>query len=71
MIRCVIRALRAGRMLMPDNKKGWIFMGEGEEGRMVEHSENRKVLSKWGNDLRQTYRTLGQIAGCRRSTFTS
>jgi integrase len=63
MIRCVIRALRAGRMLMPDNKKGWIFMGEGEEGRMVEHKENRKVLSKWGNDLRQTYRTVGQIAG--------
>jgi integrase len=63
MILCIIRALRAGRMLMPDNKEGWIFMGEGEEGRMVEHKENRKVLSKWGNDLRQTYRTLGQIAG--------
>lgn len=63
MIRCLIRAVRAGRMLMPGNKEGWIFMGEGEEGRMVEHSENRKVLSKWGNDLRQTYRTLGQIAG--------
>ncbi len=63
MILCLVRALRAGRMLMPDNKAGWIFMGEGEEGRMVEHKENRKVLSKWGNDLRQTYRTLGQIAG--------
>jgi hypothetical protein len=63
MILCLIRALRAGRMLMPDNKEGWIFMGEGEEGRMVEHKENRKVLSKWGNDLRQTYRTVGQIAG--------
>ncbi|MDR6624394.1 integrase [Caulobacter segnis] len=63
MILCLIRALRAGRMLMPDNKEGWIFMGESAEGRMVEHKENRKVLSKWGNDLRQTYRTLGQIAG--------
>lgn len=63
MILCLIRAIRAGRMLMPDNKQGWIFMGESEEGRMVEHKENRKVLSKWGNDLRQTYRTVGQIAG--------
>lgn len=63
MILCLVRAIRAGRMLMPDNKEGWIFMGEGEEGRMVEHKENRKVLSKWGNDLRQTYRTVGQIAG--------
>lgn len=30
---------------------------------MVEHEEDRRRLSKWGNDLRQTYRTLGQAAG--------
>ena len=30
---------------------------------MVEHKEDRRQLSKWGNDLRQTYRTLGQGAG--------
>jgi hypothetical protein len=29
----------------------------------VEHKEDRDVLSKWGNDLRQSYRTLGQAAG--------
>jgi hypothetical protein len=26
----------------------------------VEHKEDRDVLSKWGNDLRQSYRTLAQ-----------
>lgn len=29
---------------------------------MEEHKEKRTVLSRWGNDLRQTYRTLGQAA---------
>jgi hypothetical protein len=30
---------------------------------LVEHKEDRDDLSKWGNDLRQTYRTVGQAAG--------
>ncbi|WP_421731738.1 hypothetical protein [Brevundimonas sp.] len=29
---------------------------------MEEHKEKRTTLSHWGNDLRQTYRTLGQAA---------
>ena len=29
----------------------------------MEHKEERNVLSKWGNDLRQSYRTLAQAAG--------
>jgi len=29
---------------------------------MAEHKEDRIALSKWGNDLRQIYRPLGQIA---------
>lgn len=63
MVLCLVRAIRASRMLMPHNEQGWVFAGEGLEGRMVEHKENRKVLSKWGNDLRQTFRTMGQVAG--------
>jgi len=63
MIRCLIRAIRASRMLHPDNDGGWVFPAESVDGHMTEHSENRKVLSKWGNDLRQTYRTMGQVAG--------
>jgi hypothetical protein len=37
----------------------WVFVGESEAGYMVEHKEDRRMLAKWGNDLRQTYRTLG------------
>ena len=29
----------------------------------MEHKEKRGMLSKWGNDLRQSYRTLAQAAG--------
>jgi hypothetical protein len=36
---------------------------ESEDGHLVEHKEDRDRLSKWGNDLRQSYRTLGQAAG--------
>jgi hypothetical protein len=30
---------------------------------MVEHKEDRATLAKWGNDLRQTYRTIAQTVG--------
>ncbi|WP_245468005.1 hypothetical protein [Mesorhizobium sp. M1D.F.Ca.ET.043.01.1.1] len=30
---------------------------------MIEHKEKRDDLSKWGNDLRQTFRTIAQAAG--------
>jgi len=63
MIRCLVRAIRASRMLFPNSDVGWVFAAESQDGHMAEHKENRKVLSKWGNDLRQTYRTMGQIAG--------
>lgn len=32
-------------------------------GHLAEHKEDRGDLSKWGNELRQTYRTLAQAAG--------
>lgn len=64
MIRCLIRAMRVSRMLYPEAAKTWIFAADSEEGHLVEHKENRDTtLSKWGNDLRHTYRTLGQAAG--------
>jgi len=63
MIRCLVRAMRASRMLHPENAEKWIFAAESEEGHLVEHKEDRDRLSKWGNDLRQSYRTLGQAAG--------
>jgi hypothetical protein len=64
MIRCLIRAMRAGRMLHPEAAETWIFTADSQEGHIVEQKEDRAtVLSKWGNDLRHTYRTLGQAAG--------
>ena len=63
MCRCLIRARRLGRMLYPNQADDWIFPADSESGHLVEHKENRKILAKWGNDLRQTYRTIGQIAG--------
>jgi integrase len=63
MCRCLVRALRLGRMLYPSQAEDWVFPSDSESGHLVEHKENRKILAKWGNDLRQTYRTIGQIAG--------
>jgi len=64
MIRCLVRAMRVSRMLHPEAAETWIFAADSEEGHIVEHKEDREtVLSKWGNDLRHTYRTLGQAAG--------
>lgn len=63
MIRCMLRAIRAGRILYPDQAEFWLFPADSDSGHLVEHKEDRDVLSKWGNDLRQSYRTLAQAAG--------
>lgn len=36
----------------------WIFLSDSKSGFMLEQKEPRKRLSKWGNDLRQTYRIV-------------
>jgi len=63
MILCMIRAMRLGRMFYPEQAAFWLFPADSVSGHLIEHKEDRKVLSKWGNDLRQSYRTLAQIAG--------
>jgi integrase len=63
MIRCIIRAIRWGRIMFSEQGKAWLFPADSEPGHLVEHKEERNVLSKWGNDLRQSYRTLAQAAG--------
>jgi site-specific recombinase XerD len=63
MIRCIIRTIRFGRILYPEHAKHWLFPADSETGHLVEHKEERDVVSKWGNDLRQSYRTLAQAAG--------
>ena len=63
MIRCILQAIRAGRILYPDQAEFWLFPADSDSGHLIEHKEERAVLSKWGNDLRQSYRTLAQAAG--------
>ena len=63
MIRSVIRLIRAARMLHPEQAEFWLFPADSGSGHMIEHKEHREVLSKWGNELRQSYRTLAQPAG--------
>jgi site-specific recombinase XerD len=63
MIRCIIRAVRWGRIMYSGQARSWLFPADSEPGHLVEHKEERGVLSKWGNDLRQSYRTLAQAAG--------
>jgi hypothetical protein len=36
---------------------------DSKTGHLIEHKEGRGLLSKWGNDLQQSYRTLAQAAG--------
>jgi hypothetical protein len=63
MIRSVIRAIRIGRLLYADNGDVWLDPSESETGHLSVHKEKRKILSKYGNDLRQSYRTLAQGVG--------
>jgi integrase len=63
MIRCLVRVIRLGRVLYPAQAQEWLFPAESDSGHLVEHKEDRATLSKWGNDLRQTYRTVAQTAG--------
>jgi integrase len=63
MIRCLVRVMRLGRVLYPTQAQEWVFPADSERGHLAEHKEERATLSKWGNDLRQTYRTIAQTAG--------
>jgi site-specific recombinase XerD len=60
MIRCILRAIRSGRVLYPDQADVWLFPADSKSGHIEEHKEDRTELSKWGNDLRQSYRTIAQ-----------
>ena len=48
--------------MYPVQSEYWLFPADSASVHMAEHKEDRIALSKWGNDLRQIYRPLGQIA---------
>jgi hypothetical protein len=63
MILCLIRAIGFGRKVYPTLAQDWAFPADSESGHVSEAKEDRDTLSKWGNDLRQTFRTIATGAG--------
>jgi integrase len=63
MVLCLVRAIRFGRQIYPLQAAEWIFPADSASGHLVEQKEDRATLSKWGNDLRQSFRTIATAAG--------
>jgi integrase len=63
MISCLVRATRFGRQTYPLQATEWVFPADSASGHLAETKEDRTKLSKWGNDLRQTFRTIATAAG--------
>ena len=47
----------------PEQAGKWLFPAASKSGHIIEHKESGTRLSHWGNELRQSYRTIGQSAG--------
>lgn len=63
LIRSLVRVRRVGLVLYPRQASEWIFPAASASGHVAEHKEHREDLSKWGNDLRQTFRNMCALAG--------
>jgi integrase len=63
MVLCLVRAIRFGRQMYPQQAQEWVFPADSGSGHLAETKEDRQMLSKWGNDLRQTFRTIATTAG--------
>ncbi len=63
MILCLMRVTRFSRHFYPLQANDWLFPADSDSGHLAEQKERRDVLAKWGNDLRQTFRTLATPAG--------
>lgn len=62
MLESIFRLRRLGPVIYPESGREWLFPSDAACGHMTEHKEKREALSHYGNDLRQTYRTIGQPA---------
>lgn len=63
MIRCLARARRAGRLMHGEAGKTYIFPGPTSTGHLGNPCEDRRRLSHWGGDLRQTYAIATKAIG--------
>lgn len=62
MIRCLIRSIRLSRRMHPISGQRWVFAADSLSGHLEAHKEDRQELSKFANDLRQSFRTCAQVA---------
>jgi integrase len=62
MMRSIIRTIRMGRILHGEMAGIWLYPADSGSGHLSAHKEKRDSLSKYGNDLRQSYRTIAQVA---------
>ena len=62
MLDCLDRVKAAGALLYPKQSKLWIFPAESSTGHIIDHGERKTVLSKTGNDLRQTFKNMATLA---------
>jgi hypothetical protein len=51
-----LRAIRFRRQMHPSQAREWVFPADSASGHLAETKEDRDEL--WGNDLRQTFRTI-------------
>jgi hypothetical protein len=58
-----VRARRAGRILHRDQAQRFIFPALSEAGHLAEWREDRAALSKFGTDLRQSFKTISVECG--------
>ncbi|KRR03392.1 hypothetical protein CP49_10235 [Bradyrhizobium valentinum] len=64
MILRLIRAIRFARYLVGvGSGKLSDFPDGSASGQLVEGKQDRATLSKWSNDLRQSFRTITTVAG--------
>lgn len=63
MLESILRLRRLAPVIYPQAAATWLFPSDAASGHLAEQREDRTELSHWGNDLRQSYRTLGQAAG--------
>jgi hypothetical protein len=49
--------------MYPSQALEWLFPADSASGHLAETKEDRDTLSRWGNDLRQTFRTVAAATG--------
>jgi|KBSSwiStaDraftv2_1062776.scaffolds.fasta_scaffold08258_6 hypothetical protein len=63
MLYCLVRARRAGCILHREQARRFIFPALSEAGHLAEWREDRAALSKFGTDLRQSFKTMSVECG--------